>query len=80
MAEEVRSTSSSISQAVLAVQAASSGAPLNTPGQYRFWAAEREHQEFFEKNPGNGYCMTVVAPKIESVRGKFQGMVVEDEE
>lgn len=33
-----------------------------------FWPAEDYHQDYFRKNPGQGYCMAVVAPKLR----KFQ--------
>jgi peptide-methionine (S)-S-oxide reductase len=37
-----------------------------------FWAAEEYHQDFFAKNPGQGYCTAVVAPKMAKVREKFR--------
>jgi len=37
-----------------------------------FWAAEEYHQDFFSKNPGQGYCTAVVAPKMAKVREKFR--------
>lgn len=37
----------------------------------RFYAAEPEHQDYFSKNPGNGYCSIVITPKIIKVRQKF---------
>lgn len=33
-----------------------------------FWPAEDYHQNFFAKNPGQGYCQYVVAPKLEKFR------------
>ncbi len=30
-----------------------------------FWIAEEYHQDFFRKNPDYGYCVAVVAPKVE---------------
>lgn len=41
--------------------------PLET-----FYAAEPEHQDYFNKNPANGYCSVVIAPKISKVRGKYR--------
>ncbi|GIW03064.1 peptide-methionine (S)-S-oxide reductase MsrA [Roseiflexus sp.] len=36
-----------------------------------FWIAEEYHQEYFAKNPYQGYCMAVVAPKVLKARKKF---------
>jgi peptide-methionine (S)-S-oxide reductase len=38
----------------------------------KFWEAEEYHQDFFAKNPGQGYCTAVVAPKMAKVRAKFR--------
>lgn len=40
--------------------------PLET-----FYVAEEYHQDYFNKNPGNGYCQVVVAPKIAKARAKY---------
>ncbi len=40
-----------------------------------YWPAEDYHQDFFEKNPGQGYCMTVAAPKVEKFRKTFADRV-----
>lgn len=37
----------------------------------KFWPAEQYHQDFFEKNPNQGYCVAVVAPKVSKARSKF---------
>lgn len=37
----------------------------------KFWVAEEYHQDFFAKNPSQGYCLAVVAPKVAKVRAKF---------
>jgi peptide-methionine (S)-S-oxide reductase len=34
-------------------------------------AAEEYHQDFFEKNPNQGYCMAVAAPKVAKFRKTF---------
>jgi peptide-methionine (S)-S-oxide reductase len=34
-------------------------------------AAEQYHQDFFERNPGQGYCMAVAAPKVAKFRKTF---------
>lgn len=37
-----------------------------------FWIAENYHQEYFERNPGNGYCQFVVRPKVEKFQKQFK--------
>ncbi|HXC38217.1 MAG TPA: peptide-methionine (S)-S-oxide reductase MsrA [Burkholderiales bacterium] len=37
----------------------------------KFWIAESYHQEYFARNPGQGYCQFVVAPKVQKFRKKF---------
>ncbi|SEC14310.1 peptide-methionine (S)-S-oxide reductase [Paramicrobacterium humi] len=36
-----------------------------------FHRAEEYHQDFFAKNPGQGYCNAVALPKVVKVRNKF---------
>lgn len=36
-----------------------------------FYPAEDEHQDYFNKNPGNGYCTIVIAPKIVKARAAY---------
>jgi len=36
-----------------------------------FYPAEEYHQEFFRRNPHQGYCMAVVSPKVSKFRQKF---------
>ena len=36
-----------------------------------FYPAEPEHQDYFNKNPANGYCSIVINPKLIKVRKKF---------
>jgi peptide-methionine (S)-S-oxide reductase len=33
----------------------------------KFWEAEREHQDYFRRNPHAGYCAYVIAPKIKKL-------------
>jgi peptide-methionine (S)-S-oxide reductase len=40
-----------------------------------YWPAEDYHQDFFERNPFQGYCMAVAAPKIEKFRKTFARLV-----
>lgn len=37
-----------------------------------FYDAEEYHQDFFAKNPNQGYCLAVAAPKVSKVRAGFQ--------
>ncbi len=41
-------------------------APLGT-----FFPAEDEHDDYFARNPGSGYCQVVVAPKVRKFRKQF---------
>lgn len=36
-----------------------------------YYAAEGYHQDYFTKNPGQGYCRAVVAPKVAKARKAF---------
>jgi len=38
-------------------------------------SAEDYHQDFFENNPGQGYCLAVAAPKVEKFRKTFARLV-----
>jgi peptide-methionine (S)-S-oxide reductase len=38
-------------------------------------AAEDYHQDFFERNPYQGYCLAVAAPKVEKFRKTFARLV-----
>jgi peptide-methionine (S)-S-oxide reductase len=40
-----------------------------------YWPAEDYHQDFFEKNPTQGYCMAVAGPKVEKFRKTFRELV-----
>jgi peptide-methionine (S)-S-oxide reductase len=40
--------------------------PLNV-----FYNAEDYHQDYFNKNPGNGYCSIVITPKIVKARSAY---------
>jgi peptide-methionine (S)-S-oxide reductase len=40
-----------------------------------FYRAEEYHQDFFAKNPNQGYCVAVVAPKVAKVRNKFTALL-----
>lgn len=36
-----------------------------------FYEAEQEHQDYFNQNPGNGYCSIVIEPKIVKARKEY---------
>ena len=36
-----------------------------------FFKAEEYHQEYYKKNPNQGYCRVVVAPKVSKFRQKY---------
>jgi peptide-methionine (S)-S-oxide reductase len=36
-----------------------------------FYPAEDYHQEYFERNPGQGYCRVVIAPKVAKFRKQY---------
>lgn len=40
-----------------------------------FYAAEDYHQHYFRKNPDQGYCQLVVAPKVSKFRKKFSSRI-----
>lgn len=39
-----------------------------------YWPAEAYHQDFFEKNPYQGYCVAVAAPKVAKFRKTFAAL------
>lgn len=49
------------------------GAPIVT--QLRpagpFYEAEEYHRDYYRRNPGQGYCQVVIAPKLKKLRAKF---------
>ena len=50
------------------------GAPIVTEvlPLAHYFAAEDDHQDFFERNPHQGYCMAVAAPKVAKFRKTFK--------
>jgi peptide-methionine (S)-S-oxide reductase len=40
-----------------------------------FYTAEEYHQNFFAKNPGQGYCLAVAVPKVNKVRASFSSYI-----
>ena len=53
------------------------GAPIVTQinGAETFYPAEDYHQYYFDKNPGNPYCMAVAAPKAAKIRAKYAALI-----
>ena len=45
--------------------------PLGT-----FFRAEEYHQDFFAKNPGQGYCLAVALPKVNKVRKAYSQYIL----
>lgn len=43
-----------------------------------FYPAEDYHQDYFNKNPGNGYCSVIIAPKITKARAHYKQWFRED--
>ncbi|WP_378145704.1 peptide-methionine (S)-S-oxide reductase MsrA [Cnuibacter sp. UC19_7] len=40
-----------------------------------YYDAEDYHQDFFAKNPGQGYCMAVAVPKVNKVRKAYASYI-----
>jgi peptide-methionine (S)-S-oxide reductase len=47
--------------------------PLET-----FYPAEDYHQEYYSRNPAQGYCRVVIDPKMAKFRAKFAGRLREN--
>lgn len=43
-----------------------------------FYAAEEHHQNFFAKNPAQGYCNFSIPPKLLKLRSKFNDLMKKD--
>jgi peptide-methionine (S)-S-oxide reductase len=41
-----------------------------------FYPAEEYHQDFFAKNPGQGYCMAVALPKVNKIRKAYSQYLI----
>lgn len=41
-----------------------------------YYRAEEYHQDFFAKNPGQGYCMAVALPKVNKIRKSYAQYVL----
>ena len=43
-----------------------------------FYEAEEEHQDYFRKNPNQGYCQVIINPKLAKLRKKFASRIKKD--
>ena len=41
-----------------------------------YYHAETYHQDFFAKNPGQGYCLAVALPKVNKIRKSYAEYVL----
>jgi len=61
-----------VDEVVAEVLAAHRGKVVTEVAERRnYWRAEDYHQHYFARNPGQGYCAFVVAPKVEKFRRTF---------
>ena len=37
----------------------------------QFYAAESDHQQYYRRNPNQGYCQVVISPKVAKLRQRF---------
>lgn len=72
--EEQRETAETVKQEI--EQSGLWDAPLVTQIEplTKFWPAEAEHDDYFRRNPDNGYCQVVVAPKVVKMRKVFASL------
>lgn len=42
----------------------------------KFWPAADYMQDFYNKNPGAGYCQVIIDPKIQKLRQKFAAKLI----
>lgn len=40
-----------------------------------FYPAEEYHRDYFNRNPGKGYCRIVIAPKLQKFRKRFSARI-----
>jgi peptide-methionine (S)-S-oxide reductase len=40
-----------------------------------FWVAENYHHDYFERNPNQGYCQVIVAPKVGKFKKQFPNLL-----
>ncbi len=44
----------------------------------KFYEAENYHQDYFARNPGNGYCQVVINPKLAKIQKEFSELLKND--
>ncbi len=42
----------------------------------RFYPAEEHHRDYYRRNPGQGYCRAVIAPKVSKLRKQWQHKLI----
>jgi len=52
-----------------------SGAGKEGEVRTTFWPAEDYHQNYFARNPHQGYCMMVVSPKVKKAQSAFSRLL-----
>ncbi len=65
-----------VANAVIAEIADAFSAPVVTEvlPSPEFFVAENYHQDYYQKQPSQGYCSLVIAPKLDKFRRKFAGL------
>lgn len=43
-----------------------------------FYEAEKYHQDYYDNNPGQGYCRVVIAPKVNKLRAKYAELLKDE--
>lgn len=55
------------------------GQPVVTriEGAEHFWPAESYHRDYYVRNPQQGYCQVVIAPKLQKFRKRFAELLAQ---
>ena len=63
-----------VAQRVMADVQEQLGRPVVTQlyGREAFWPAENVHHNYYARNPGQGYCMAVIEPKLAKFRQRYR--------
>lgn len=63
-----------VAERVIADVQADLGRPVVTRllGDETFWPAEEVHHDYYARNPGQGYCMVVIEPKLAKFRQHYR--------
>lgn len=69
--EEQQRVAEEVKQAIDASGAYSNPIVTEVSPLTKFYAAEAHHQDYFAKNPTQGYCRAVIAPKMDKFRKVF---------